>query len=88
MLIHQHRIAIRVHHDAAARPGGSFVSFGNEVGALTFEFLLQVTHIGELVQGFGVLAPAGVEREHILFKYALGEVVAFRKRQYRVLRPA
>ncbi|MET3203747.1 hypothetical protein ABIB17_001519 [Arthrobacter sp. UYEF6] len=73
MLLHQHRVAVRVHNDKAPRPGCSFNGFGHELRALGLEFPLEVAHISEGIQHFSVLAPARVERQHVLLKHPLEE---------------
>ena len=60
MLIHQNRVAVRVHDGEASWPGGVLVGLGGDGEALSLERLLQLAHIGERVERLRVLCSPGI----------------------------
>lgn len=73
ILIHKDRIPIRVNRNKAGRAGSGLVSFRHQLHAFCFQLPLQLADVREIVERPGVLVPARIERQRVLFEHALKE---------------
>ena len=58
MLVDQDRVAVRVDHHEAGRPGAGLVGLGGDLDSLRLELALELPDVGELIEA----RQAGVDR--------------------------
>ncbi len=71
VLVHDHRVSVRVYHHEAGGSGGIEVRLGQKLHARFLQLLLDLTHVSERGNSLSVLVPARVEGERVLLKHAL-----------------